>query len=652
MISLTNISKQFVGTHLFQDVSFHIGTGDRIALVGSNGTGKSTLMKIIAGYLDADTGTITQSRFTTSGYLPQDGVYHQGKTLYDEVATVFQDITSLQNRLADISREIQNRTHGGDSPSPELSELLEELGNIQHTIEHRDGYTIDARIKQILSGLGFADNDLKRMTEEFSGGWQMRIEIAKLLLLEPTVLLLDEPTNHLDIESLQWLENYLQSYKGSIIIVSHDSRFLDNIVHRVIEISVGKVTFFTGNFSSYLKQKELRDGQMRAAYEQQQQLIEKTEQFVSRFRYDKRRARQAQSRLKVLEKMERIEMEGSEKAVSFHFPEAPRPGRVILELDGVTKSYGLHTVFHKVSLRVNRGDRIALLGVNGAGKSTLARIIAGSERIQSGERRPGHNVIISYFSQNLADALDPELTIIQTLDTIAPSASQRELRTLLGCFLFSGDDVFKPVSVLSGGEKSRLAIAKMLLKPANFLIFDEPTNHLDARSKAVLQQSMLKYSGSYLIVSHDRDFLAPLINKVISIGKTGLDVFPGSVDEYLSGTHHKADEQSSVQQHASGKKKPSQRDKERKRIEAEHRRHLNTRLKPLKDKQHTLEDYISRAETRKAEIEAAFSDPQTYTDDGTIQNLHIEHDQITARLDALYSEWAETEEMLEGISKE
>ncbi|MBN2687906.1 MAG: ABC-F family ATP-binding cassette domain-containing protein, partial [Deltaproteobacteria bacterium] len=366
-------------------VSFHIGREDRIAFVGSNGAGKSTLMKIITGAIDTDSGSIAQSRFTTAGYLPQDGVYHRGKTLYDEVSTVFHDVSYLQERMNDIAREIQDRT-GGEAPSAEVIDLLEELGNIQHAIEHRDGYTIEARIKQILSGLGFSERDMQRMTEEFSGGWQMRIEIAKLLLKEPTVLLLDEPTNHLDIESLQWLENYLQEYKGSIILVSHDSRFLNNIIHRVIEISMGKATPFTGNFTSYLKQKAVRDAQMQAAYEQQQQLIEKTEQFVSRFRYDKRRARQAQSRLKMLEKMERIEMEGTEKVVSFDFPEAPRPGRVIMDMEGVTKCYGNHTIFNDITLRIDRGDRIALLGVNGAGKSTLARIIAGSEPIQGGER--------------------------------------------------------------------------------------------------------------------------------------------------------------------------------------------------------------------------------------------------------------------------
>jgi ATP-binding cassette subfamily F protein 3 len=651
MISLANISKQFGGTVLLRDVSFHIGRGDRIAFVGSNGTGKSTLMKIITGAIDADSGRIAHSRFTTAGYLPQDGVYHRGETLYEEVATVFHDITDLQRRMSDIAQEIKVLTNDGAAHSTEVTELLDELGTIQHTIEHRDGYTIEARIRQILSGLGFSERDMNRMTEEFSGGWQMRIEIAKLLLKEPTVLLLDEPTNHLDIESLQWLEHYLQNYKGSIILVSHDSRFLDNIIHRVLEISMGNVTLFSGNFSAYLKQKALRDEQTRAAYEQQQQLIEKTEQFVSRFRYDKRRARQAQSRLRMLEKMERIEVEGTEKAVSFDFPDAPRPGRVLMELEGVTKRYGTDFIFKDTSLRIDRGDRIALLGVNGAGKSTLARIIAGLEPIQGGERRRGHNVVISYFSQNLADTLDSELTVMETLEAAAPGTPNRELRTILGCFLFSGDDVFKPVSVLSGGEKSRLAIAMMLLKPANLLIFDEPTNHLDSASKAVLQQSLGTYSGSYVIVSHDRDFLAPLINKVVAIGPAGLDIFPGSVDDYLDRLRL-TEETTAVPEAEEHKTGQSRSDKERKRIEAEKRRSIHKKLKPLKEKQQTLEAMITDGESRKAEIEDAFSDPTTYGDETTIQNLHIEHDQIASRLDRLYAEWAEIEEMIEGITLE
>jgi ATP-binding cassette subfamily F protein 3 len=648
MISLNDISKQFSGKSLFHDVSIHIGKGDRVALVGPNGAGKSTLMKIIVGHLGADSGTIAQSRFNTAGYLPQDGIYHSGKTLFEEVAAVFKDINSTQDRMTEIFKELQKLSDGGNANSPEMADLVEELGKAQHTIEHHNGYTIDARIKQILFGLGFTESDLKRTTDEFSGGWQMRIEIAKLLLMEPTILLLDEPTNHLDIDSLEWLETYLQSYKGAVVLVSHDSRFLDNLVNKIIEISMGNVTQYTGNFSSYLKQKELRDEQIRIAYEQQQKLIEKTERFIGRYRYDKKRAKLVQSRLKMLEKMKLIEKELDDKTISFDFPESPRTGRVVMELNNLTKSYGSNTVFKDISLRIDRGDKIALLGINGSGKSTLARIIAGIESFQEGEHKPGHNVMISYFAQNMADSMNPNRTVLETVDSAAPSASSQELRTMLGCFLFSGDDVFKPVSVLSGGEKSRLALARMLLIPANFLIFDEPTNHLDAQSKAVLQRSLQKVAGSYLIISHDRDFLAPLINKVMYLKNGNVTLYPGTVDDYLFRAKQEDDE--GYQPKELAKNKPSQNfEKTKKQKEAEQRQELYRHLKPLREARNTIEAEIACAEERKVEIEAAFADTKTYEDEKFIQTLHIEHDKIASQLKALYDQWVEIEGKIEQI---
>lgn len=651
MMSLQNISKQFGEKPLFQNLSLHIGKGDRIALVGPNGAGKSTLMKIIVNQIEADSGTITRSRFTTAGYLPQDGVYHSGQTLYEEVLTVFNDLNHLYQRMKEISDEIRTLSEDGETDAPEIEEMVNELGKIQQVIEHEDGYTIETRVKQILFGLGFDENDLNRMTEEFSGGWQMRIELAKLLLKEPSTLLLDEPTNHLDLESLQWLESYLQSYSGSLLLVSHDSRFLDNLVTKIVEFSMGRSASYTGNYSSYLKQKETRQEQLKAAYEQQQKFIERTTKFVERFRYKNTKAKQVQSRVKMLEKMDRIEIDHDDKTISFRFPQTARPGRVIMELDKMTKSYGSIMVFGGISLSIDRGDRIALLGVNGSGKSTMARIIAGVEPFQGGQRKPGHNVSISYFEQNLAESLDPEKSVLETLETVAAGASPRELRTLLGSFLFSGDDVFKPVSVLSGGEKSRLALAKMLLIPANFLIFDEPTNHLDAKSKHVLQESLKKFTGSYMIVSHDRDFLAPLINKVVSIRSGYLDIFPGTVDEYTTRTMQEEEGIQSIQ-HNAANKSSAQLDRERKRHEAELRRTRYQKLKPLKDARHAIEEQIHRAEERKTEIEAAFADQNTYGDDKKIQSLHIEHDQIRLLLDDLYNEWAGIEDTIETITGE
>ena len=651
MISLQNISKQYGGQSLFQNISLHIGDGDRIALIGPNGAGKSTLMKIIVGQVESDSGKITQSRFNTAGYLPQDGVYHRGQTLYEEVASTFEGLNFLHERIKKISHEIRMRTEAGDTKSSQLDELVEELGKVQHSIEHQEGYNIETRIKLILSGLGFTEHDLNRMTEEFSGGWQMRIELAKLLLLEPSILLLDEPTNHLDIESLEWLENYLQSYSGSVVLVSHDSRFLDNLVDKIVEISMGKVSLYTGNYSSYLKQKNLRCQQLEAAYENQQKLIEKTTRFIERFRYKNTKAKQVQSRIKMLEKMERIEVEQAGNTISFDFSETPRPGKTVMELDKLSKSYGNNMIFKETSLRIERGDKIALLGVNGSGKSTLARIIAGIESFQGGERKPGHNVSVSYYAQNMAETLNPDKTVFQTVDEMATSRSPRELRTLLGCFLFSGDDVFKPVSVLSGGEKSRLALAKMLLIPANLLIFDEPTNHLDAQSKAILQQSLENFTGNYIIVSHDRDFLTPLINKVIFIKNGKPDLYIGTVDDYMS--RFQRDEGGEFQpEDPSERKTPINHEKERKRQQAEKRQKLYQKLKPLKDARNRIEGEIVLAEERKAEIEAAFADQKTYENEMTIKSLHIEHDEIACQLELLYNEWTEVEGKIEKFMDE
>ena len=651
MISLQNISKQYGGQSLFQNISLHIGDGDRIALIGPNGAGKSTLMKIIVGQVESDSGKITQSRFNTAGYLPQDGVYHRGQTLYEEVASTFEGLNFLHERIKKISHEIRMRTEAGDTKSSQLDELVEELGKVQHSIEHQEGYNIETRIKLILSGLGFTEHDLNRMTEEFSGGWQMRIELAKLLLLEPSILLLDEPTNHLDIESLEWLENYLQSYSGSVVLVSHDSRFLDNLVDKIVEISMGKVSLYTGNYSSYLKQKNLRCQQLEAAYENQQKLIEKTTRFIERFRYKNTKAKQVQSRIKMLEKMERIEVEQAGNTISFDFSETPRPGKTVMELDKLSKSYGNNMIFKETSLRIERGDKIALLGVNGSGKSTLARIIAGIESFQGGERKPGHNVSVSYYAQNMAETLNPDKTVFQTVDEMATSRSPRELRTLLGCFLFSGDYVFKPVSVLSGGEKSRLALAKMLLIPANLLIFDEPTNHLDAQSKAILQQSLENFTGNYIIVSHDRDFLTPLINKVIFIKNGKPDLYIGTVDDYMS--RFQRDEGGEFQpEDPSERKTPINHEKERKRQQAEKRQKLYQKLKPLKDARNRIEGEIVLAEERKAEIEAAFADQKTYENEMTIKSLHIEHDEIACQLELLYNEWTEVEGKIEKFMDE
>jgi ATP-binding cassette subfamily F protein 3 len=649
MISLKDISKQFGEQSLFRELSLHIGDGERVALVGPNGAGKSTLMKIIIGEFEADTGSITQSRFTTTGYLPQDGVYHTGRTLLDEVARAFDDLHQLNARLTELSQDITCATEEHGAGSPELAALLDELGNTQDAIEHQHGYSIEARIKQILSGLGFSEKDGQRMTEEFSGGWQMRIEIAKLLLQEPKYLLLDEPTNHLDIESLEWLENYLKSYRGGLILVSHDSRFLNNLVTRVVEISRGTATSYTGNFTSYQAQKAVRQDQQTAAFEQQQKVIEKTSRFIERFRSKNTKAKQVQSRVKMLDKMERIEIDRDHGTIAFDFPEAPRPGKILMELADVTKAYGPTRVFDGISFQITKGERIALLGVNGSGKSTLARIIAGSEPFQGGERKVGHNVVLSYYAQNMAETLDLNKTVLQTVQDASTAGTPGQVRSLLGCFLFTGDDAFKPVSVLSGGEKSRLAIAKMLLTPANLMIFDEPTNHLDAQSKAILQQSLLNFSGNYVIVSHDRDFIAPLINRVIYLNEGGFVSYPGTVDDFMDTLKREHEDAGKPREDAKTNASHSL-EKERKRQEAQSRQQLSAALKPLREARDRLEADINRIEERKTEIETAFADQHTYEDDKLVQSLHIEHDRLQSQLDDLYDQWTAIEADIETIT--
>ena len=650
MISLNNIAKHYSGEYLFKDVTLYFGDRERVAIVGANGTGKSTLMKIMVGQLEPDSGVMTQSRSNTAAYLPQDGIYHQGKTLLDEAATAFDDVLLLHRRIDAINKELEVLTENGDPASPEMHTLLEEMGKLQHHLEHRQGYSIEARCKQILSGLGFSERDFARMTDEFSGGWQMRIELAKLLLREPTILLLDEPTNHLDLESLEWLESYLQSYDGSVIIISHDSRFLDNLVARTLEVSLGRLVEYSGNYAAYLKQKSQRLAAAESAYDNQQRLIKQTMAFVERFRYKATKARQVQSRLRMLDKMEHVAVEREEQEIDFNFPQPAAPGRVVMELKDLGKAYGSVSVLQNVSLKIDRGDRIAMLGVNGSGKSTLARIMAGLELFETGQRIPGHNVSISYFAQHQAEDLDGQKTALQTLQELVPAESLTRLRSLLGLFLFPGDDVFKKVAVLSGGEKSRLALAKMLLMKANFLILDEPTNHLDVASKAVLQQALDNFSGSYVIVSHDRDFLEPLITKIVDIKDGQVCVMPGTVGTYLEKLHAAQQDTFQLRDPAGNavqKKSPFHREKLRKRDEAEKRQDRYQRLKPLNAVLETIEEEIVRAEQRKAEIEAALADHKTYENEELARSMNIEYREINSRIETLYEEWTQVHEQIE-----
>ncbi len=652
MISAVNIQLQFGGRELFKDVSFRIGTHDRIGLVGSNGAGKSTLLRILIGENSPDKGEVAKAKYVTVGYLPQEGMHVEGRTLYKEVETAFGDVLEAQQRLEDVHQRMNEVSH----ETEEFAELLELYGELQHKLEDSDAFRMKAKIEKVLLGLGFSTGDMDRQTSEFSGGWQMRIALAKLLLIQPSLLLLDEPTNHLDLDSLQWLEEYLQSYEGAVIVVSHDRRFLDNMTTKTYELSLGRLTEYSGNYGYYVKEKEARKQLTLAAYRNQQQQIKQTEQFIERFRYKATKARQVQSRLKQLDKLEIVEIEDEESGIRFDFPPAPASGRIVMELKGIHKSYGEKNIFRGLDFDIDRGDRIAFVGVNGAGKSTLSKIIAGVEPIEGGERKVGHNVIVSYFAQHQADELNPNNDVLGTVDEVAVGDIRKSLRNLLGCFLFSGDDVFKKVAVLSGGEKSRLALAKMLLQPCNLIVMDEPTNHLDMRSKAVMQQALLGFGGSYVIVSHDRDFLDPIVNKVVEFSKGRIRTYPGNVSDYLytkqkeQGTAGTAATVSRQQQKK--KEEPAISGKDRKRIEAEQRQKRYQATKPLQEKIEVLEKQISIKEKRKAAVEELMGHPDFYKDGEKVKEISGEYKELQAELSNIYFKWGElTKELENAIAK-
>lgn len=650
MLQLHAIGMQYGGEYLFRDVSLRIGPHDRIGLVGSNGAGKTTLLRIINGLIQSEEGTVIRAKFATVGYLPQEGVQSAGRTLYREAETAFSDILALQEELD----ELQHRITLQDHDSEEYADTLELIGEIQHKLEDLDVFRLKTKIEKVLTGLGFSSEDMGRLTDEFSGGWQMRIALAKLLLQEPTILLLDEPTNHLDIESLQWLEEYLMGYQGSVIIVSHDRTFLDSMTTRTLEISLGELTEYPGNYSYYRRERLIRKEQREAAYKNQQEKIKQTERFIERFRYKATKARQVQSRIKLLDKIERIEIEDEERGIHFRFPEAIHSGKVIIGLSSLDKSYGPIGVLQNLNCTIERGDRIALVGVNGAGKSTLSRIIAGIEPPSAGERRVGHNVLISYFAQDQAEELDPSRTVLETVEAVTSGETRLYVRNLLGCFLFSGDDVFKQVGVLSGGEKSRLALAKMLLTPANLLIMDEPTNHLDMRSKDIVREALLKFNGTYIIVSHDRSFLDGIVTKVIEVGNKNIKTHLGNLSEYLG---KKADEKIAASQisfDSTGKseKRGGETLKERKQREAEIRQRRYERTKPLKDTIALVEKEIERLENMRNEHMALMLNPDFYKNGERVKEVNAELKEIAPALEKIYREWEELHARLEVINAE
>ena len=530
VLAIKKLRVEFGARVIFKDLSFTVMPKERISFAGHNGAGKSTLMKCIGGALEANGGEISKAKDCKVGYLPQEGIHIKDISLWDETESAFGEAKTIQDKIDTLSEQLSTM----DSSSEEYLELLYEIGDLDIALEHLDPNTIKPRVESVLLGLGFKQSDFTRDCAEFSGGWQMRIAMAKLFLQEPAVLLLDEPTNHLDIDSQTWMEQYLLNYSGAIIIISHDLALLDALTKRTIAFAHGKAEEYAGNYSYYLTESKLRKEIKIKAYHAQRKEIEKTKQFIERFRAKASKATQAQSRIKQLEKVELIVLEQDDAVMNFTFPKPPPSGQSVAKLEDASKAYGDLNIFSGFDFEVERGERLAIVGPNGAGKSTFCRLITGQEDPDSGAYLPGQKTAISFFSQNHADELDPNKSVIETCEAVASTKNAPLVRNILGCFLFRGDDVFKKVGVLSGGERSRVALVCMLIQPANFLILDEPTNHLDVQSQAVLQSALAEYPGAYLIVSHNRSFLDPIVTKTLEFrpGESP-QVYHGNVTYYL-----------------------------------------------------------------------------------------------------------------------
>jgi len=529
MIHVEGLNKRYGERVLFEDVSWHVKKRDRIGLSGPNGSGKTTLLRMLAGLQEADSGQIRMASDTTIGYLPQDGIVHHGRSVYDEVVLAFEEILALKAEQHRIEDALAHATEEGEGHD----RMLERYSEVTERFKHLGGWEIDARVAEVLKGLGFSLADQQRKTEEFSGGWQMRIALAKLLLARPNLLLMDEPTNHLDLPARNWLEEYLSDYPGSVVLVSHDRYFLDATVKRITEVGLKTLTDYHGNYSHYVKEHAARMDRLRESHRRQSEEIEKAEVFINRFRYQATKAKQVQSRIKQLDKVDRIELPPERKKIRFKFPESPRPGRVVIETKGLRKAYGDNVVLRHLDLMVERGDRIALVGPNGAGKTTLMRILAGIDRGDEGVRLEGHKVVLDYFAQDQAAVLNPARTVIEEMSSHSSVSMGPMIRSILGGFLFAGDDVYKKVAVLSGGERNRLALAKMLLTSSNVLLLDEPTNHLDLDSKEVLLEALADYGGTLVFVSHDRYFVDNLATKVIEVGGGEALLYPGGYEDFL-----------------------------------------------------------------------------------------------------------------------
>ncbi|GMV39752.1 MAG: ABC transporter ATP-binding protein [Myxococcales bacterium] len=628
MIHVQNLSKQFGDKVLFDDLCWHVKPGQRIGLVGPNGAGKTTLFRVVAGELSPDAGTVTRAKRLELGLLEQEVDPFGEATVLEEALEAFAEIRAMGHEI----RAIQGRLEVQSDDA-----LLERLGSLQEAFERQGGYELEARAKKVLSGLGFSDGDMGRPAREFSGGFMMRIALARLLLRKPDLMMLDEPTNHLDLESLAWFEQFLAEYEGTIIVISHDRWFLNRVVDHIAELANGQVTVYVGNYDAYLRQRQERREQLEKAAARQERQIAETERFIERFRAKATKAKAVQSRVRQLEKVERIEVGSDARTMgAFRFPQPPRSGRVVAELSGVVKRYGDVEVYRGLDLLLEREERVALLGPNGAGKSTLLKVLAGRLPIDAGTRTIGHNVTVSYFAQHQVELLDPRKTVLEEMDAAADYDTTPLVRGLLGRFLFSGKDVDKPVAVLSGGEKSRLALAKMLLNPANLLLLDEPTNHLDVAARESLEQALREFTGTICFISHDRYFIQAVANKVVEVGGGKAEITPGTYDYYL----WKKAQEAAPEAQAPGVVAPGPRTrKDVKRIEAELRNVFYRETRRQRDRLAAVEQEVATAEHRTAELTAETEADGFFTDPKRMERVYAEQRELQRRLEALYAEW-------------